>query len=625
MAMAIHNGLNRPENCHYYVAKERDAAQQELSEYRDHLETLVRIRTAELTRANEQLQQGIIEQMRVEDALQESKQRFREVLQGSPIAQFVIDKTHHVIHWNKALEQLSGIRSEAIVGTKDHWRAFYESPRPCLADLLVDGRNDLIATCYEDRCNRSALLDDAHEGTQFVAHFGEQGRWMYFTAAVLRDAKGNVIGAVETLEDITQRRLAEIRLAESQKEAEAANRAKSAFLANMSHEIRTPMTAIVGYIDLLKECGAEGRPIAHSEIGNPVEVISRNARHLLQLIDAILDLSKIEADRLELEFARCSTCGILAEIVSLMRVQTVAKGLTLEVECVGAIPETIESDPTRLRQILLNVLGNAVKFTETGGVRLVVRLIESVGRPALEIKVIDMGIGMSKETLAGLFQPFSQADVSTSRKYGGTGLGLTICKRLAVALGGNIAVESKPGQGSVFTIVVPTGRLDGVRMIQNLSDLQLQVVEESPRGGDGNGSPLEGRRVLLAEDGLDNQRFISFILKKLGAEVTVAENGQAAVERVAESEAEGRPFGAVLMDMQMPVMDGYEASRRLRSKHWPGPIIALTAHAMIDDRQKCLDAGCTDYLTKPIDRVHFARMLAQYVGADRSQHATASE
>ena len=401
----------------------------------------------------------------------------REVLHGSPIPQFVIDGTHRVIYWNKALEQLSGITPDEIVGTTDHWRAFYEAPRPCLADLLVDGRNDLIAAYYEDRCNKSTLLDGAYEGTDFVGHFGEQGRWMYFTAAVLKDAKGNIIGAVETLEDITERRLAEIQLAKSQQAAEAANQAKSAFLANMSHEIRTPMTAIMGYLELLSEGCARRCPFTQSEVGNPLDVISQNAKHLLQLIDDILDLSKIEAGKLEIEHTTCSTCGILAEVVSLMRVRAAAKGLTLDVECAGPIPESIQSDPTRLRQILLNVVGNAVKFTEVGGVRLVVGLADSPRGPVLQMKVIDTGIGMSKETQGGLFQPFTQADVSTSRKYGGTGLGLTICKRLAELLGGDITVESELGKGSTFTVTVPTGCLDGVRMIESPADLQ------SPRQG----------------------------------------------------------------------------------------------------------------------------------------------
>jgi signal transduction histidine kinase/ActR/RegA family two-component response regulator len=516
------------------------------------------------------------------------------------------------------LEQLSGITSDQIVGTTDHWRAFYETPRPCLADLLVDERDDLIATHYELGWNKSALLDGAYDATQFIGHFGEQGRWMYFTAAVLKDANGNIVGAVETLEDITNRRLAEIQLAKSQQAAEAANRAKSAFLANMSHEIRTPMTAIMGYLELLTEGCARTCPFTQSEVGNPLDVISQNAKHLLQLIDDILDLSKIEAGKLEIENTTCSTCGILLEAVSLMKGRATTKGLSLDVEFAGPIPESIGCDATRLRQILLNVLGNAVKFTESGSIRLVASLADSPHGPVLQMKVIDTGIGMSKETLAGLFQPFTQADVSTSRKYGGTGLGLTICKRLAELLGGSITVESEYGKGSTFTITVPTGCMDGVRMLDSPpADLQACRKEQKSPEVDRKPTSLVGRRVLLAEDGLDNQRFISFILKRLGAEVTVAENGNTAIQLAAVSEADGKPFDLILMDMQMPVMDGYQAAQHLRSRGWSGPIIALTAHAMVSDRQKCVEAGCTDYLAKPIDLARFTQLLAQYIGANR--------
>lgn len=625
MTVAIHNGLNRPENCHHYLAKERDIAQRQLSEYRDHLERLVKERTTELTIANDRLQEGIVEQMRVEKELQSSKQEMREVLQGSPIPQFVIDSAHQVIYWNKALEQLSGIAADAIVGTTDQWKAFYDVPRPCLADLLVDGRDSQIVAYYGDQCNKSALLDGAYEGTLFVEQFGEQGRWMYFTAAVLKDAKGEIVGAVETLEDITRRRLAEIQLAKSQQAAEAANRAKSAFLANMSHEIRTPMTAIMGYLDLLSEGCARKCQVARPDVGNPLDVISQNAKHLLQLIDDILDLSKIEAGKLEIEHTICSTCGILQEVVSLMKVRAIAKGLTLDIECAGPIPETIQSDPTRLRQILLNILGNAVKFTEVGGIRLVVGLANSPQGPMLQINVVDTGIGISHEAQGGLFQPFTQADVSTSRKYGGTGLGLTICKRLAELLGGDITVESEPGKGSTFTFTLPTGCLDGVRTVENPAELRFQVREEKSPKVVRDCKPLADRRVLLAEDGLDNQRFIAFVLKKLGAEVVVAENGRMAARLIAASETDGKPFDLILMDMQMPVMDGYQTTQYLRSQNWPGPIIALTAHAMQDDRKKCLDVGCSDYLAKPIDRDRFTELLIQYIGASPSQRPISFE
>jgi PAS domain S-box-containing protein len=613
MTVAIYNGLNRPENCHHYLAKEREIAQQQLTEYRDHLERLIEDRTADLKVANRGLQQEIVMRRQVEQELQDSKRELRDVLQGSPIPQFVIDKNHKVLYWNTAIEQLTGLAADEVIGTSNHWRAFYEAQRDCLADLLVDGRKSAVAARYRDKCKESTLLDGAYEGLDLFTTGGKQ-KWLYFTAAAIEDAKGNIIGAIETIEDVTARRLTEIELARSQQAAEAANRAKSAFLANMSHEIRTPMTAIMGYLDLLSEESAKGNLPAHSGIGNPLSVISQNADHLLRLIDDILDLSKIEAGKMDVEKASCSLCRIVADVLSLMRARAVAKGLSLDVEYATAIPESIRTDPRRLRQILINILGNAVKFTSAGGVRLVIGLEGQPKSPMLLIRVVDSGIGMSQETLQGLFQPFTQADVSTSRRFGGTGLGLTISQRLANLLGGDIRVESAVGKGSTFTISLPTGCLDRVKMIESPAELPSLATEERTPDTASNPALLAGRRVLLAEDGIDNQRLIALLVKRLGADVEVAENGQSAVEMTMAARDTGQPFDLILMDMQMPILDGYQATKRLRAKAWRGPIVALTAHAMTDDRQKCLDCGCNDYLTKPLDRGRFRQMLVQYIG-----------
>ena len=236
--------------------------------------------------------------------------------------------------------------------------------------------------------------------------------------------------------------------------------------------------------------------------------------------------------------------------------------------------------------------------------------------PILQIQIADTGIGISEEALAELFQPFMQADASTSRKFGGTGLGLTVSKRLAELLGGDIAVESDLGKGSSFTVTVPTGHLDGVRMLENPAEIQFHVGEDKPSDASRNAKPLSGHRLLLAEDGPDNQRFISFILKRMGADVTVAENGRAAVEGAIASRNAGSPFDLILMDMQMPVLDGYQATQMLRVKNWSGPIVALTAHAMKEDQQKCLDVGCDEYLTKPIDHNRLLQVLAPWLALD---------
>ena len=389
--------------------------------------------------------------------------------------------------------------------------------------------------------------------------------------------------------------------------AESANRAKSAFLANMSHEIRTPMTAILGYAELLRDTA--DRP----EQREAVEVIRRNGDHLLGIINDILDLSKIEAGRMDIERMECFPCQIVSDVASLMRVRADSKGLALEVRYEGLVPETILSDPTRLRQILINLAGNAIKFTEAGRVRLAVRLLPLAldGQPALEIEVRDTGLGISPEQIDRLFEPFVQADGSTTRRFGGTGLGLAICKRLAAILGGDVAVESRPGAGSAFKLRVATGPLAGVRLIDGASE----SVQPAATSAAAAASPTLRGRLLLAEDGPDNQRLISFVLRKAGAEVTVVENGAAAVEAAMAAAAAGMPFGVVLMDMQMPVMDGYEASRRLREQGYAGAIVALTANAMSGDRERCLEAGCDDYAAKPIDRKHLLATVAAHLPA----------
>ena len=397
--------------------------------------------------------------------------------------------------------------------------------------------------------------------------------------------------------------------------AEAATRAKNEFLANMSHEIRTPMTAILGFSDVL--LGSGNRKTASPEQVEAVRTIKRNGEYLLNIINDILDVSKIEAGKLLTERIASSPCQLVAEVSSLARVRADEKGLPLNITYGGAIPETIQSDPTRLRQILINLIGNAIKFTDRGEVGIEVRLVDAGGSPALQFDVVDTGLGMTEEQASRVFQPFTQADASTTRRFGGTGLGLAISKRLADMLGGDIVLaETRVGVGSRFRLTVATGPLDGVKMIDD--PVSATVVAGEPRATGDDRLDLSGCRVLLAEDGPDNQRLISFMLKRAGAEVTVEENGQLAVDRALAARDEGRPFDIILMDMQMPVMDGYDATRLLRDNSYTGPIIALTAHAMASDRQKCLNAGCDDYAAKPIRRDELNRTIRRQLQRDEA-------
>ncbi|HEY7120875.1 MAG TPA: ATP-binding protein [Tepidisphaeraceae bacterium] len=397
--------------------------------------------------------------------------------------------------------------------------------------------------------------------------------------------------------------------------AEAANHAKSSFLANMSHEIRTPMTAILGYADLLLEPGQGA-----SDRLNYVQTIRRNSHHLLAIINDVLDISKIEAGKMTVERVACCPAQVVADVASLMRVKASEKDLSFEVAFDGPIPATIRSDPTRLRQILLNLVGNAVKFTQRGGITVRVRLDPDHDQ-RLRLAVEDTGVGIAPEQQGKLFQPFSQADASTTRKFGGTGLGLTISRHLAEMLGGHITLDSRPGRGSTFELSVDTGPLEGVTLYEGLQESAFPPCAQAPSQSQTPAVPAARRlsgHILLAEDGIDNQNLISHHLRRAGAQVTIADNGARAVEIAVEAARAGVPFGLIFMDMQMPELDGYGATAKLRSRGYGGPIVALTAHAMASDRQKCLLAGCTDYLTKPVDRDLLIAMAEQYL----SDHGT---
>lgn len=388
-------------------------------------------------------------------------------------------------------------------------------------------------------------------------------------------------------------------LSEARLRAEDASRMKGEFLANMSHEIRTPMTAVLGYAEEL------GDPtLSEPDRQTAARTIRRNAEHLLTIINDILDISKIEAGKMTVEHVACQPAEVVADVASLLRAKAVEKGLELRVEFKTGVPRTIRSDPTRLRQALINLVGNAVKFTKEGSVRIVLSM-DGVGpEPRLRIDVIDTGIGLTSDQLGRLFEAFSQADATTARRFGGTGLGLVISRKLAVLLGGDVTVSSEVGRGSTFSVTVATGDVSNEPLVS--SETEAHHTERSSA----KPLPTVRGRILLADDGADNQRLIAHVLRKAGATVDVVENGKDAVDRALAARASGRAFDVVLMDMQMPVMDGYAATRALRAAGYTGTIIALTAHAFAEERSKCLHAGCDEFASKPIDRAALLGMCA---------------
>ncbi|MBL9120484.1 MAG: response regulator [Phycisphaerae bacterium] len=395
-------------------------------------------------------------------------------------------------------------------------------------------------------------------------------------------------------------------LASAKAAAERANRAKSEFLANMSHEVRTPLTSILGFSDLLAEqLGGD----ASAREG--LETIRRNGRHLLAVINDILDLSKIEAGRMAVEPLPCSPLLLAREVVEFLHDRAEQKGLELSARLVGSVPSIIVSDPLRFRQILLNLAGNALKFTSSGGVHL--QLAHDPQAEQLLVDVIDTGIGLTPEQADRLFVAFSQAEASTARLHGGTGLGLTISRKLAELLGGNVTLHATGPTGSTFRVRIATGKLPaGTEFISD-----ADAIPHDPHGATPPTTlpnALDGLRILLAEDGPDNQRLISFVLRKAGATVDIVGDGQRAVEAVLNARATARPFDLILMDIQMPLMDGFAAARALRTAHVTTPILALTAHAMEGDRIACIEAGCDEYASKPIDRIELIEACRRLSG-----------
>ena len=539
-------------------------------------------------------------------AIRQSENRFRFAAQTSSDLIYEWSVATDELRWFGDIDMALGYSSGTFPHTRAAWleRVHPEDRR----NLRNAGRRDRVA---------STLVSQEYR----IQHADGSWRFWIDRALPVLDAEGRPLRWVGTCTDITERAMAEERLVHAnmhlQEEtsranlmtvrAEAANRSKSEFLANMSHEIRTPMTAIRGFAEILRDetlcctvCPNSAACNIRRTNTDHVGTICRNTEYLLSLIDDILDLSKIEAGALTVEQIACSPFAIVAEIESLMRVRTTAKGLELRIEYDGAVPETIWTDPTRLRQILINLLGNAVKFTEAGVIRLIVRYVAGES-PVLRFDVVDMGVGMTPAQVARLFQPFTQADGSMTRRFGGTGLGLVISRKLAQLLGGDVVIlETQLGVGTRFQVTVGVGPIGDVRMLTD--PVIAHSADHGEKEEDGGVQEPLNCRILLAEDGVDNQRLVGFILKKAGAEVTVVENGQQAVDAALSARSGGTSFGAILMDMQMPVMDGYEATRQLRRQGYTGPIIALTAHAMATDREKCLSAGCDEFVTKPIDR-----------------------
>ncbi|MEM7681365.1 MAG: PAS domain S-box protein [Planctomycetota bacterium] len=503
--------------------------------------------------------------------------RMRLFIEHTPAAVAMFDTDMRYLVASRGWYQQYGLEGQTVLG-RSHYEVFSTIPDRWKA--------------HHQRVLAGESL--SKERDCFTRENGEEF-WVRWALEPWRLGDGRIGGLVMFTEVITEQVHHERHLSEARHAAEAASRAKTAFLANMSHEIRTPMTAILGFADLLE--GGALDPDAHAQA---VDTIRRNGSHLLTIINDVLDLSKIEAGKMTVERVQTDVLAIVDEVCSLLDVRARGKGLSIRVESSGPIPASVRSDPVRVRQVLMNLVGNAVKFTEQGEV--VVRVAchrDAEQSDCLSIEVVDTGIGMSEAQCREAFDAFTQADESTVRRFGGSGLGLRISKSLTEMLGGHISVRSEPGRGSTFRFTIDPGALDGVAWVE--PDRPRAEPKPTTTATQDADNTLDGLRLLLAEDGPDNQKLIGFHLRKAGADLAIVDNGQQAVDLVVNERDAGRGFDVVLMDMQMPELDGYGATRRLRELGFDGlPILALTAHAMSGDRERCLHAGCDDYLTKPI-------------------------
>ena len=507
----------------------------------------------------------------------------------------VMDKKERIVLANQAIAGIVGRTSDDLMGRRVGELDWVHADGTAFPQDEFPWRAAMADGCA--RTNDIVLLRDVE---------GDIRTFIVNCSPVL-GSNGSPGGVLISLDDVTALEENKAELSVAKEAAEAANQAKSDFLANMSHEIRTPMTAILGFTEVLKR----GYVTDEQNRNKYLDTIRSSGEHLLQLINDVLDLSKVESGNLELEQIRFAPHAVIQEVVTTLDVKAQEKGIALNFEVDGSTPESVLSDPTRLRQIATNLLSNAIKFTETGAVTVMVGLREQGDQAHFMLSVNDSGIGLPETSYESIFDEFVQADTSVTRRFGGTGLGLPISRRFARMMGGDIAVSSVPNEGSTFTLLIDPGPLDGMTML-SAADVRAATVVTAATESDCWEFPPA--RILVVDDGEENRELLTLVLENVGLVVETAENGQVGVDKT-RAEA----FDLILLDMQMPVMDGYTAAGVLRREQFAKPIIALTANAMKGFERKCLDAGCSGYLTKPIDIDHLIETLAVLLGGTRKQ------
>lgn len=524
------------------------------------------------------------------DPSQAVPDRVRSALDTMAEGLLVIDDKQNIVLANQAFANIVKEPSDVLMG-----RLIARFPWYYKDDELFDKESSPWAL---------TLLDGQVRTADMIRLKSDDGQYKTFmtNCSPVLSGSGKPTGVLISFDDVTELEQKELELRVSKEEAEQANRFKSEFLANMSHEIRTPMNAILGFSEVLKR----GYDKSSRDSIRYLNTISSSGNHLLNLINDILDLSKVEAGRIEIEKIHTPVHQIVHEVTQILQVKAEEQNIYLKYEPDGPLPEYIDTDAAKLRQIITNLVGNAIKFTETGGVTIVTRLHENEADSVLEVNVIDTGIGMSSKQASDIFNPFTQADSSITRRFGGTGLGLTISKRFAEALGGDIVVESSVGEGSTFRLTVSTGQIKDVKHL-GVDEIMSSLWYET--GTQEKQWKFPASKVLVVDDGEENRELIEIVLGDAGIETTAAENGKVALDLMAK-----QTFDIVLMDVQMPVMDGYTAVGLMREKGYTLPVFAMTADAMKGAQQKCLDAGYSKYIAKPINIASMLECLAEELG-----------
>ena len=525
------------------------------------------------------------------DPAQAIPDRVRSALDTMAEGLLVLDAKHNIVLANQAFARILRRDPGELIGVncrQFHWSNTDGSPfvaRQSPWGLAIEQGRAVTS-------KRIRLLLDAGVARTFMVN----------CSPVLAN-NGKAGGVLVSFDDVTLLEQKEIELLKSKEEAEVANQSKSVFLANMSHEIRTPMNAIMGFTEVLRRGYGDGENYRQY-----LDTIAKNSRHLLELINDILDLSKVESGQIEVERRPCALHEIILDVLEVLGIAAESKGIELIYKPLTELPQFVLTDAGRVRQIVTNLVGNAIKFTESGSVTITTRYAKGTADAHVYVEVVDTGIGMTPAQQQKIFDPFVQADSSITRRFGGTGLGLTISKKFAQALGGDIQVESAAGKGSRFTLSLDPGDCRGATLLTPKQILATRI-EQQPEQSDWQ---MPGAHVLVVDDSEENRDLIRLVLSHQGVTVTAAGNGVEALELVQRN-----PFQLVLMDVQMPVMDGYTAVAKMRERGLRLPVVALTAHAMKGIEQKCLDAGFDGYLGKPIKIDSLLEKVAGYIGGKK--------